>query len=51
MSSGVSGAAIPCMIGLGRVPALKAASCAAMYSALCPASFGLAVAVLLPSAP
>ena len=51
MSSALRPAAIPAMIGLGRAPDLNAASCAAMYSACCPARCGLAGAVLVPSAP
>ena len=39
------------MMGLGRAPDLNAASCAAIYSASCPARCGLAGAVLIPSAP
>src|SRR5689334_10714763 len=51
MSSGVRLAAMPAMIGLGRVPSLKCASCRLIYSACWPARFGFAGLTLLPSAP
>ena len=42
MSSSVSAAAKPCMIGLLRLPALNSCSCLTRYSGCCCASLGLA---------
>ncbi len=51
MSSGDSGAAIPCITGLTRIPALKWESCRVIYSAGIPAIFGFTGVGLLPSMP
>ena len=51
MSSGESGAAIPCITGLTRIPALKWVNCRVIYSAGCPARLGLTGVALLPSVP
>jgi hypothetical protein len=42
---------MPCMIGLGRAPDLKACSWRWMYQASGPARCGFAGAALMPSAP
>src|SRR5512137_1753938 len=51
MSSGDRLAAIPCMTGLTRMPALKCASCRVIYSAGMPARLGFTGVGLLPSMP
>ena len=51
MSSSLSGAAKPCMIGLARLPDLNSFSCLTRYSGCCCASLGLAGMMELPSAP
>ena len=51
MSSGESVAAIPCITGLTRMPALKCVSCRVIYCAGIPARLGFTGVALLPSGP